>query len=45
MNDPANALSNYGFVLRFPYPSSEVTSNPDNVPKINVFKDPIWWDK
>lgn len=45
MNNPANALSNYGFVLRFPYPSSEVTSNPDNVPKINVFKDPIWWDK
>lgn len=45
LHNPANSLSNYGFVERFPYPSSEVTANPDNVPNVNVFKDKIWWAK
>jgi len=43
MNNPNNNLTNYGFPLRFPYPSSEVSANPSNVPSINIFKDKIWW--
>ncbi|TAM94714.1 MAG: SusD/RagB family nutrient-binding outer membrane lipoprotein [Chitinophagaceae bacterium] len=46
MHNPANQLTNFGFVQRYPYPSSEVTSNPNNIPKnINIFKDPVWWAK
>lgn len=45
MHNPANALANYGFVMRLPYASSEVTNNSSNVPDVNVFKDPIWWAK
>lgn len=43
LNNPNNNLTNYGFVERFPYPSSEVTANTDNVPKVNVFHDKVWW--
>lgn len=43
MHNPANDLTNFGFPLRFPYPSSEVTANTDNVPTVNIYKDKIWW--
>ncbi len=43
MNNPNNNLASYGFPKRFPYPSSEVTANSDNVPKVNIFNDKIWW--
>lgn len=43
LNNPANSAANYGFVERYPYPTSEVTANPSNVPKVNVFKDKVWW--
>lgn len=43
LNNPNNNLASYGFVVRFPYPTSEVTANTDNVPSVNVFKDKIWW--
>ncbi|MBN9351518.1 MAG: SusD/RagB family nutrient-binding outer membrane lipoprotein [Chitinophagaceae bacterium] len=45
MNNPNNNLSSFGFPERFPYASSEVTSNPQNVPTVNIFKDKIWWDQ
>lgn len=43
MNNPNNNVASYGFPLRFPYPSSEVTANPANVPSVNIYKDKIWW--
>ncbi|MCW3462720.1 SusD/RagB family nutrient-binding outer membrane lipoprotein [Chitinophaga nivalis] len=43
MNNPQNQLTNYGFVERLPYPTSEVSSNPANVPSVNIFKNKIWW--
>jgi len=43
LNNPNNAAQNYGFVWRFPYPTTEESSNKDNVPAINVFKDKVWW--
>jgi hypothetical protein len=41
MMNPNNIL--VGFVHRFPYPVSEITSNPQNVPEINVHQDQVWW--
>ena len=41
LNNPNNATT--GFVWRFPYGLSEVSSNPDNVPDVNVFADKVWW--
>lgn len=43
LNNPNNTAANYGFVERFPYPTSEVSNNGSNVPAINVFKDKVWW--
>jgi hypothetical protein len=45
MHNPNNDVASYGFPQRFPYPSSEVTANPSNVPAVNIFKDKIWWAK
>jgi hypothetical protein len=41
MNNPNNATA--GFVNRFPYALSEISSNPDNVPDIDVFVNKVWW--
>lgn len=41
LNNPNNSTT--GFVWRFPYPTSEVSSNSANVPSINVFTDKVWW--
>jgi hypothetical protein len=41
LNNPNNATT--GFVWRFPYPVSEVSSNSANVPGISVFQDKVWW--
>jgi hypothetical protein len=41
MNNPNNATT--GFVNRFPYAVSEVSSNPDNVPDIDVYVNKVWW--
>jgi hypothetical protein len=41
LNNPNNAQ--VGFVWRFPYPTSEEASNSANIPKIDVFKDKVWW--
>jgi hypothetical protein len=43
MKNPNNATT--GFVHRFPYALSEVSSNPENVPVIDVYKDKVWWAK
>jgi hypothetical protein len=45
MHNPNNDVASFGFPQRFPYPSSEVTANPSNVPVVNIFKDKIWWAK
>jgi hypothetical protein len=44
LNNPNNLTSSGGFIWRFPYPTSEEASNSANVPKINIFKDKIWWE-
>lgn len=41
MANPNNAT--VGFVNRLPFPVSEVSSNPDNVPTINIFSDKVWF--
>jgi len=41
LNNPKN--SNPGFVNRFPYGLSDVSSNKDNVPTVNIFTDKVWW--
>jgi hypothetical protein len=41
LNNPNNITT--GFVWRYPYGLSEVSSNPDNIPVINVFADKVWW--
>jgi hypothetical protein len=41
LNNPNNATT--GFVWRFPYPTSEVSSNSANIPDIDVFADKVWW--
>jgi hypothetical protein len=41
MKNPNNAI--VGFVHRFPYALSEVSSNPGNVPSIDVHVDKVWW--
>lgn len=43
LNNPANSSANFGFVERFPYASSELSSNRAHVPVINVFNTKIWW--
>jgi hypothetical protein len=43
LNNPNNTTSSGGFVWRFPYPTSELSSNSANVPTINVFSDKVWW--
>lgn len=43
LNNPNNNNAAYGFVERFPYPTSETSNNGANVPKVNIFKDKIWW--
>lgn len=43
MHNPNNATK--GFVNRFPYGISDVSSNPDNVPQIDVLVDKVWWAK
>ncbi|HVI43567.1 MAG TPA: SusD/RagB family nutrient-binding outer membrane lipoprotein [Chitinophaga sp.] len=43
LHNPNNNLAVYGFVERFPYPLSETSANSKNVPKVNFFKDKIWW--
>lgn len=41
MQNPHNQL--VGFVHRLAYPVSEISSNPANVPSINVFENRVWW--
>ena len=41
MHNPNNVT--VGFVWRFPYALSEVSSNPSNVPNVNIFVDKVWW--
>ncbi|MBW6460157.1 MAG: SusD/RagB family nutrient-binding outer membrane lipoprotein [Bacteroidales bacterium] len=41
MNNPNNATA--GFVNRFPFAISEISSNPNNVPDIDVFVNKVWW--
>jgi hypothetical protein len=41
LNNPNN--TQVGFVWRFPYATSEEASNSANIPKIDVFKDKVWW--
>ena len=43
LNNPNNATT--GFVNRFPYALSETSSNPENVPVIDVYKNKVWWAK
>ncbi|NSL89104.1 SusD/RagB family nutrient-binding outer membrane lipoprotein [Chitinophaga sp. Mgbs1] len=43
LNNPNNNVASYGFVERFPYPTSETSANGANVPKVNIFRDKIWW--
>jgi hypothetical protein len=43
LNNPNNLTSSGGFVWRFPYPTSEVSSNSANIPEIDVFTDKVWW--
>lgn len=45
MTNPNNLTATGGFVNRYPYGLSEVTANGANVPKIDVFKDKVWWAK
>lgn len=45
MTNPLNLTATAGFVNRFPYGISEVSSNGANVPDIDVFKDKVWWAK
>lgn len=45
MKNPNNLTTSGGFVHRFPYALSEVSSNGANVPKVDVFKDKVWWAK
>jgi hypothetical protein len=41
LNNPNNATT--GFVWRYPYPTSEESSNSANIPEINIFSDKTWW--
>ena len=41
MHNPNNLTA--GFVNRFPFAISEVTSNSAHVPSINVFTSKVWW--
>jgi hypothetical protein len=41
MKNPLNAT--VGFVNRFPYALSEESSNKENVPVIDIYKDKVWW--
>lgn len=41
LNNPNNATT--GFVWRYPYPTSEESSNSANIPEISVFSDKTWW--
>ncbi|QJB34731.1 SusD/RagB family nutrient-binding outer membrane lipoprotein [Chitinophaga oryzae] len=43
LNNPNNTNAAYGFVERFPYPTSETSNNGANVPTVNIFKNKIWW--
>jgi hypothetical protein len=43
LNNPNNLTSTGGFVWRFPYPTSEISSNSANIPDIDVFADKVWW--
>lgn len=43
MHNPNNLTATGGFVNRFPFAISEVSSNPSHVPSIDVFKNKVWW--
>lgn len=43
MNNPNNHTATGGFVNRYAYAISEVSSNSAHVPKINVFVNKVWW--
>lgn len=43
MHNPNNLIVTGGFVNRFPFAISEVSSNSGNVPVIDVFKSKVWW--
>ncbi|MBC9931357.1 SusD/RagB family nutrient-binding outer membrane lipoprotein [Chitinophaga qingshengii] len=43
LNNPNNNNAAYGFLERFPYPTTETSNNGANVPKVNIFRDKIWW--
>lgn len=35
--------SSVGFVWRFPYPTSEESSNSANMPDVDIYADKVWW--
>lgn len=41
LKNPNNAT--VGFVWRFPYPTSEESSNSANIPVVDIYKDKVWW--
>jgi Starch-binding associating with outer membrane len=43
LNNPNNNLATYGFVERFPYPTSEEANNSAHIPSIDVFNNKVWW--
>jgi hypothetical protein len=43
MTNPNNVTQTGGFVNRFPYGLSDVSSNGANTPKIDVYKDKLFW--
>jgi hypothetical protein len=45
MKNPNNLTTTGGFVNRFPYGLSDVSSNGANVPKIDIYKDKLFWAK
>lgn len=45
MTNPNNLTQTGGFVNRYPYGLSDVSSNGANTPKVDVFKDKLFWAK
>ncbi|BAV08737.1 Starch-binding associating with outer membrane [Filimonas lacunae] len=44
LNNPFNASATAGFVERFPYATSETSSNSANIPSgVNVYTSKVWW--
>jgi hypothetical protein len=45
MNNPKNLTTSGGYIRRFPYGLSDVSSNGANVPDIDIYKDKLFWAK